>query len=542
MTLLRIGLLANGHQPDQQIGVLAHWLRQQPGLHLCLLVVRPAPLPARAGPRAAPAPRRHWGARLLDTIAAGERLLLGRGGTPAGPAQGDADVLTIEALAAIGEAGLRCSAGDLQRVTSLRLDLLIQSDPAPVGAALTRLARLGTIFVDGGADELYRGEPAFFWESYYQRPRTGFTIRARGAGDQCAGVLRRGFFSTKFLYSLNRDALRTKSLPHLQRLLLDIAAGGALPPPLADQPFSGQLRGGPSPAQALAYLGKVVARLVAKLLWRLLGVHKRWQISFLSTSWRQAELCRHIPAPAPRGRYWADPFLLEHEGQTFCFVEDYDCRAGRGHISVLAVGADRVRFVADCLREPFHLSFPFLFRYRGQLYMCPETSAAQQIRVYRCAQFPLRWEPVAVLMEQVAAADTMLFERDGRWWMLTSIDYSGAGDFCSELYAFWADSPLSQQWQPHAANPLLIDPTGGRNAGLIIEGDDIYRLAQKHGYDEYGQGLQAYLITELSETRYAERLVSDIAPAFGPGVLGVHHLNSNGRITVFDHKSRGLFC
>ena len=78
---------------------------------------------------------------------------------------------------------------------------------------------------------------------------------------------------------------------------------------------------------------------------------------------------------------------------------------------------NRVTDLGPVIVEPYHLSFPFLFTHEGTLYMCPECSGSGQIRVYRCTGFPLQWELAAVLMENVSAADTMLFPRDGRWWI-----------------------------------------------------------------------------------------------------------------------------
>ncbi len=524
MTNLRIGLIAESTFADRHTRELVQWARLQPALALTLVIVRQTGAAHRVG----------W--RLLQAVAACERRLLRVQGRERGAARRDvsgsvANIVIIDAQA---------TAPGRQRLAALGLDLLVQCGPGLGGAELAPLVRLGTLCIGGDTDDLYRGGPHFFWECYHKRPKTGFAITLKGADGEPARILRQGFFSTRYLFSLNEYYVRKKSLPHLKQLLLEIAACGQLPAPLAMRPFSGQWVGGPTVLQALAYLGKLGARLAEKGMWRAVCVRKKWEISFLRTSWRQAMLCHHIRAPAPRGRYWADPFLIEQGGKTYCFVEDYVWRTARGHISVLEVGPDSARLLGPCLSEPFHLSFPFMFRYHGELYMCPESAAARQIRVYRCAQFPTLWEPAAVLMDQVSAADTMLFERDGRWWMLTSMDHSGSDDFCSELYAFWSDSPLSQQWQPHPCNPLLIDPEGGRNAGLIIEGKNIYRMAQKQGYDEYGKGILTYLITELSETGYAEQLVSDIGTAFAPGMLGVHHMSSNGRITVFDHKSRAL--
>jgi len=173
--------------------------------------------------------------------------------------------------------------------------------------------------------------------------------------------------------------------------------------------------------------------------------------------------------------------------------------------------------------------------------MCPEARESGQIRVYRCTDFPLKWELETVIMEGVPAADTMLFERGGKWWMLTNLDESGAVDHCSELYLFWSDSPLHANWTPHPQNPIRIDACGGRNAGLVVDGEKLFRLAQRQGFDQYGQGLLVFEIKMMSESLFVEEQVAEITPTFRRGVRGTHHLSTDGKTTVIDHESYSLF-
>jgi hypothetical protein len=173
--------------------------------------------------------------------------------------------------------------------------------------------------------------------------------------------------------------------------------------------------------------------------------------------------------------------------------------------------------------------------------MCPESSEARQLRIYRCKNFPLEWELCAVPMDGVSAADSMLFEHGGKWWMLTNIDRSGLDDHCSELCLFYASSPFDQDWTPHPQNPLRIDADGGRNAGLILEDKRMFRAAQRQGFDQYGKGLALYEIVELNEQVYVERLVSQIDCSYRSGLLGSHHVSTTGKITVFDHVGRVFF-
>src|SRR5262245_35596343 len=66
-------------------------------------------------------------------------------------------------------------------------------------------------------------------------------------------------------------------------------------------------------------------------------------------------------------RFMADPFGLWRDGRLHLFVETYDYRDRRGAIDVLILD-EALRLVErrPALREPWHLSYPFVFEAEGQ--------------------------------------------------------------------------------------------------------------------------------------------------------------------------------
>ena len=169
--------------------------------------------------------------------------------------------------------------------------------------------------------------------------------------------------------------------------------------------------------------------------------------------------------------------------------------------------------------------------------MCPETSENREIRIYECLEFPLRWQLKKVIMKDISAADTILFEKDGKWWMLTNIDPAGWNDFSLELHLFSARSPFDDGWKPHPLNPLIIDAARGRNGGMVKDGDRLFRVAQGQGFGMYGKRTSVNEITLLNDGQYDEKCVCVISPDFKKGLFGTHHLHSNGRVTVVDFAS-----
>jgi hypothetical protein len=143
-----------------------------------------------------------------------------------------------------------------------------------------------------------------------------------------------------------------------------------------------------------------------------------------------------------------------------------------------------------------------------------------------------------IVMQNVSAADSMIVQRGGKWWMFTNIDPIVGGDHCTELSIFSADSPFADNWKPHPLNPIVVDASRARNAGLIVEGARLYRISQGQGFEIYGRNSLINEVIELTDTTYAENCISKITPTFQDGILGSHHLHSNGTVTVFDFVRR----
>lgn len=249
--------------------------------------------------------------------------------------------------------------------------------------------------------------------------------------------------------------------------------------------------------------------------------------------WRNAVLWRGARLDNPSNHFLADPFVVSRDGNDFCFVEDYDYREGKANISVYKLDEGGGSLLGTALIEPFHLSFPYVFEFGGDLYMCPETAEDRSIRVYKSIEFPLKWELQKIIMKDVAAVDLMLFEHGGKWWLLTNIDSASSGDFY-ELSAFSAGGPLSDDWRPHPQNPIYVDARWARNGGLLRDGERLFRVSQWQGYNLYGKAARIREIVELSETVYREKEVGKLLPHFADDIVGTHHMHSSGQITVFD--------
>lgn len=98
----------------------------------------------------------------------------------------------------------------------------------------------------------------------------------------------------------------------------------------------------------------------------------------------------YTPLPYTPGTWYADPLLYEDDnGKRWLFCEAFNMAENRGDIAVAEFDEnDHLLPPHVVLKENFHLSFPTVFDWRGEVWMLPETSADHSLTLYRCTQFP----------------------------------------------------------------------------------------------------------------------------------------------------------
>ncbi len=113
----------------------------------------------------------------------------------------------------------------------------------------------------------------------------------------------------------------------------------------------------------------------------------------------------------PSSRYnYADPFMVEYDGNTAIFVELMDFSYGWGTIGVFEIKNGAISKVKEIIREDNHMSFPNVFLHDKELYMIPETHGANNIHMYKCVCFPFDWKYYDVLLNDVQIVDCSVIE------------------------------------------------------------------------------------------------------------------------------------
>lgn len=233
-------------------------------------------------------------------------------------------------------------------------------------------------------------------------------------------------------------------------------------------------------------------------------------------------------------RYWAaDPFLFSYDGETYIFAELYDYVSRKGIIGCCKWDGKRFGRWKAIIREPYHLSYPFIFEHKGSVYIMPESGADGSLYLYRATAFPLRWEKLPPIRKGVVYGDTTLFCHDNR--------------------AFAVTYDVENPRQP---NLVLLDIEKSENdCKLDFEDVDLRRPAGKYFIcngeefrpaqncrEDYGKSILFYRYS-FENRAYSEECVGEVFPQellYSKKVFldGMHTYNSDRKFEVIDIKTR----
>ncbi|MBI0583763.1 MAG: hypothetical protein ISF22_05990 [Methanomassiliicoccus sp.] len=427
----------------------------------------------------------------------------------------------------------------VKRIEDMDLDVLIDIGKVTPLGEISRCCRYGVWSFSPGDGEEYDGRPPGFWEIYDGVPVTGSHVR-RIAGGATSMIYRSHSHTVRFSEVRNRRQLYLKGISFIPRLLealylrgeeaiIPVEGGGLAawgPTP----------RPGPGNLDMLAFFFKRLPWNAAYLTKRTL-FEERWALRY--------ELGKRIPTtydnttllvPPPR-TWWGDPQAAQHDNDFYIFVEELELPRSRnhGHISVIKVNADGTHEPpVRVLERTYHLSYPFVFEWKGVHYMVPESSAARTIELFEAVDFPYHWRPVKNLMSDVFAVDTTIVRRNGRWWLFCNMKESEGAPINDELFLFHSDDLLGDHWEPHPLNPIVTDARNARPAGRIFEQDGILYRPSQDCSKCYGHAVNINRIVEMDESRYKEVQTAYLEPGMFPGASRVHTFSHVHGLTVVD--------
>jgi hypothetical protein len=428
------------------------------------------------------------------------------------------------------------------------LDVIFRFGFRIIRGPILETARYGVWSFHHGDNREYRGTPPSFWEMYEGNPVCGVTLQI--LTDQLDGgkTIHRSVAKTN-AYSLyvnnNRNYWNgTEAVGSLLSRLRDAGFSSIteLETYREQLVYDKPIYKVPRTWTMLKFLARLAAR-GAQRTFTGLCTEEHWFVA-----WRKRPRPMQLRQPGegepyrvllpPRGYFYADPFPIEHEGRHYILFEDYCYAESRGVLSWIELdeagnpSEPHVFLDLDC-----HLSYPFVFKHEGQIYMIPETRDRRRIELWCADGFP-NFVFDRVVMDNVNCVDATWLAYRGKYWLFTSL---GAEQTLTsdELHVFWSDAPFGP-WTPHAQNPVKTTTRGARPAGKVFElNGELIRPGQD-GARIYGHQVRFHRIEQLSESEYRESEIAVFGPEWYPGNIGTHTYNFDDKYEIIDGRVRVL--
>jgi len=223
------------------------------------------------------------------------------------------------------------------------------------------------------------------------------------------------------------------------------------------------------------------------------------------------------------GRAVADPFALFRNGAWYLFFELFQKNSNNA-----VIGASRSENLQDweplgvVLKQPHHLSYPFVFEHDGEIYMMPESKSVKRVDLFRAVDFPHRWVFEKTILRG-RLMDCSMVKHQGRFWIF-------AGWRSYGLRLFHASHPLGP-WKSHWLPCIRgYSKSSSRPGGRpLLQVNKLIRFSQDCK-ECYGHQLRAWSVTCMNRLWYSEVPLYEKPILFGSGqgwnARCMHHIDA----------------
>ena len=425
---------------------------------------------------------------------------------------------------------------DIETIRNQELDFILRFGFNILSGEILDAAKYGIWSFHHDDEMVYRGAPPGFWEFMHDNPVNGIILQKLTESLDKGVILRKVFYPTilhSYKAHLNQLYFESESLP-LEVCNEIIRTGGVFE---YESKSTAPVYRAPKNGKMLKYWFLCPLR---RLRFHLHDLFRQedWDVAYANVPLRD-----FIKDPKAHEKdfvwfrrnrlntYYADPFVITTEKDTYIFFESYNYKKGKGCICV-ALKSEKFKKHHEALSEPFHLSYPFVFEENGTIYCLPEANESNRLTLYRFNEKELILEKDSVLMENIRAIDPTLYFKDGKWNLfLGHQKYSN-----NKLFRYLSDD-LHGPYEPYYNNPIKTDCQNARMAGaFFMDGESLIRPGQE-SVRYYGTAVRLNEVQVLSDDYYSESQISRIEP-FSKCQFkqGLHTLNGNETMTVIDGK------
>jgi len=357
---------------------------------------------------------------------------------------------------------------DITVIENTQLDFIIDFATLKIHGNVLNAARHGVWSFRFGNLENYSVSIPSFWEIYLEEVLTSaYLIRLTDNLHETI-VLKEGHLKTEIFYPKNIDKIHFEATDWPLKICQDIRNNRTKNLTIKRSVKLNENRRSPSNLVLFIFFF-IQLKLLFKKINRKLFYTDYWNIGVALSPIQDFLDPKKIPSiqwfpDLPRSRFMADPFGISIKGELFIVYEDFRFDQGVGKIASFLFDNETFLENKIVIDEKFHMSYPFLLEHESEIYCIPETYQANQVRLYRALEFPMRWKFEKVLIENYAAIDNTPFKYGDTWFLFSTDKHAGPHHNLNIHYSKSIFGP----WKEHPKNPVKTDIRSARPAGTLF--------------------------------------------------------------------------
>lgn len=270
----------------------------------------------------------------------------------------------------------------------------------------------------------------------------------------------------------------------------------------------------------------------------------RWKIAYrINNSDEVFDFSQKAPfkyVSFKRGFWGADPFLCKRNGKIYIFCEYTNEKKSKSFISYKELYPHEEKEWHVAYEFEGHTSYPCIFEYGGELFMIPETTFDNSVRVLKYKNNG--WTEHSCLLKNINAPDTTFLTIDSKPFIFV---YQIFSHDRRSLHLCELNGGLSSVINDFVAKDYSV-PDGRPGGNCFIKNDKLYRVSQP-GITRYGEKINIFEFT-FCDNKYDEKLVAEVLPSNIvinskkiDTILGIHTLNRLDGVEVIDMLIKGKF-
>lgn len=436
------------------------------------------------------------------------------------------------------------SINDSNVVKNYKLDIILRHEFNIIRGEILNAAKFGIWSFHHADNSINRGGPAGFWEIVLNQPSVGVTLQKLTPELDGGYIIDKTYFNRKWSFIKTNTNILEGSVSILFKSIKKIQNGNEFNPQKSTVYYN-PLYKTPGLTVVLKYVVKfyftLLVKLFEKINYKVFRIrYNCWTIFIGKGDFINSTLFRLDPIKLPKNEFWADPFIIKYNDENYVFFENYNYKTKKGKISCGKISGNNLINIVDVLERDYHLSYPYVFKEDGNIFLMPETNHNNRLEIFKCINFPNKWELFTTAFEGEKVADAFFYtDKFNIKWLFLNKKADSNSPMDSELYIYKVNSSDLKDIEPHKNNPVIINSQIARNGGSIFEyNNEIYRPSQANIEGVYGRALNINKINKLSLDEYKEETVVTTFPNFHKGLISMHHLHQSDDVFVIDAAYR----